>query len=784
MLGGLRRVWMAVALVVAALSLIGVSGSQAQTTSYKYDSQGRLIEVSTPAGLVTTYTYDALGNRITVQVSNASWVSEITDGVFSASSNWYEIFSGLTGNGMRDGSVADWHSVHATDVDYPSYVQVDLQSDRAIQRVDLMSIEGWESNNDGTLLEYKTQNGTNWVTLGTLSNSSSSAYRSYYFNGATARYIRLLKSEDQVTIGEFRIYGGAPPPAPPIAVNDSETTTQNTAKTFDPRVNDSDPNGNPLTIQSVTQPSGQPGAVTFTGTSVTYTPPNGFTGNTSFTYTINDGTGLTATGTVNMTVSAAPPNGEIIPTVYSASSNWANSSTGLNSTGMRDGFNNAANTTHGTNSGTGQYIRVNLGTPQNIARIDLKASVAPGWNANYTNGATVQRSIDGVNWTTVGTVSGLTSTNTVSVSLGGQSAQYIQLVSNGSNYVAVGDFRVYGGDPAPNQPPTAVNDSRTTPKNVPLTFDPRTNDTDPNSDTLTVESVTQPASGTGTASFTGTSVTYTPPSGYSGTATFTYTINDGNGGTSTASIFMTIPANSPPVAVNDAVYTVKNIAQSFDPRANDSDPDSDPLTISGVSNASGGTPVITGGGTGITFTPSNNFLGPASFTYTVSDGQGGQQSATVTVYVSDELVPSSMVATSNIDDDYNLFGLGNDFTHGLDSYPYAKMRDGLVATLDTVHMTENGDTNPSIEVNLGAARTLTFILLHAIDDAFQDGGVHLNGAVLEYWNGSSYQPIATISGATEGGYVWIYAGHVNTSWLRLRKSSAVLGVGDFRILGY
>lgn len=89
--------------------------------------------------------------------------------------------------------------------------------------------------------------------------------------------------------------------AGPTAVNDSLAVTLNTSSTFDPRGNDTDPNGDTLAINSRTD--GAHGTVAInTIASVTYTPAAGYTGADSFTYTISDGRGGTATGTVSVTV--------------------------------------------------------------------------------------------------------------------------------------------------------------------------------------------------------------------------------------------------------------------------------------------------------------------------------------------------------------------------------------------------------------------------------------------------------------------------------------------------
>lgn len=73
--------------------------------------------------------------------------------------------------------------------------------------------------------------------------------------------------------------------------------------------NDSDPDGDPLQIVSVSNPSARGGTVTFDGTRVIYVPPPNFNGPDTFTYTISDGRGGTATATVTVMVRAVndPP---------------------------------------------------------------------------------------------------------------------------------------------------------------------------------------------------------------------------------------------------------------------------------------------------------------------------------------------------------------------------------------------------------------------------------------------------------------------------------------------
>ncbi|MGY3604085.1 MULTISPECIES: DUF4082 domain-containing protein [unclassified Bradyrhizobium] len=117
---------------------------------------------------------------------------------------------------------------------------------------------------------------------------------------------------------------------PPVAANDvGPNVTQNTAVTLTAASlisNDSDPNGDPLTITAVSGASH--GTVTLNvqsnpqNNTITFTPDAGYTGNASFTYTVSDGRGGTATANVSLTVLAP---GQTPVSLFSASSTPAGS---------------------------------------------------------------------------------------------------------------------------------------------------------------------------------------------------------------------------------------------------------------------------------------------------------------------------------------------------------------------------------------------------------------------------------------------------------------------------
>jgi YD repeat-containing protein len=93
------------------------------------------------------------------------------------------------------------------------------------------------------------------------------------------------------------------------------------------------------------------------------------------------------------------------------------------------------------------------------------------------------------------------------------------------------------------QSPIAVDDYVTTPSGTPVTYDPRVNDSDPQSYALTITGTSTPGHGSVTIN-SGTSLTYTPTSGYSGSDSFTYTISNGHGGTATATDHITITSST------------------------------------------------------------------------------------------------------------------------------------------------------------------------------------------------------------------------------------------------
>ncbi len=149
---------------------------------------------------------------------------------------------------------------------------------------------------------------------------------------------------------------------------------------------------------------------------------------------------------------------------------------------------------------------------------------------------------------------------------------------------------------------------------------------------LTITAVSSPVGGT--VAINGSNVEFTPTADFNGAASFTYTLQD-NGTTNSASNFKTSTANvnftitevnDAPTGMNDALSSVAEdsgvrtisfaslLSNDSKGPANES---GQTLTITAVSNPVGGAVVINGNN--VEFTPTGNFNGAASFTYTLQD---------------------------------------------------------------------------------------------------------------------------------------------------------------------
>ncbi len=355
--------------------------------------------------------------------------------------------------------------------------------------------------------------------------------------------------------------------------------------------NDTLPTGS--TITAVTQ--GAHGSVTIApdATSVLYGPDVNFNGTDAFTYTVDDHAGTTGTATVHVTVN-----------------------------------------------------------PTNDAPVALPDSITVAEDADATPVAVLDDAsdVDGDALTILSATNG--SKGSVVITGGGTGLTYQPNPdANGSDsftYTVTDGFPIGGGLVASatatvsvtitpvEDPPVAAPDSITIGQSGPAVAVPvLANDSDPDGDARTITAKTDGAHGTVVITGSGTGLTYQPVAGYLGADTFTYTISDGHGGTAIGTVSVTVAVNHAPNAANDAGLTVPESAgpTTLAVKTNDTDADGDTMTITGKTNGAHGTVTITGGGTGLSYDPNQLYIGTDVFTYTISDGRGGSDTATVLLTV-------------------------------------------------------------------------------------------------------------------------------------------------------
>ncbi|WP_371833313.1 DUF4082 domain-containing protein [Ferirhizobium litorale] len=369
------------------------------------------------------------------------------------------------------------------------------------------------------------------------------------------------------------------PNTAPVAANDNGfVATYNTPLTIAASAiisNDIDADGDVLTI------SGAGGAVNGTVTynsqlnALIFTPTDGHAGAASFTYTISDGRGGTASATVNLTVAEQSTTASLFspadtPTVASVNDPDA----------------------------------VELGV-----RFVASAS-GEITGLRYYKGAQDTGTHVGSLWTSSGTLLA-SATFTNETASGWQTVMFSQpvAISAGTTYVA--SYQSNGFYSAtPNYFTSPIS-------NGPLST----------------------ASGNNGVYAYGAGNEF-PNASYSAT---NYWIDV---------LFEQSASNLAPVAANDAgFFTDVGVARTFQASsllANDSDPDGDSLTVTGVNNAVNGTVSFDSQTNMISFTPTAGYQGPASFTYSISDGNGGTASAQVSITVANEQNVFAANATPSI----------------------------------------------------------------------------------------------------------------------------------------
>ncbi|WP_257969434.1 tandem-95 repeat protein, partial [Vibrio parahaemolyticus] len=364
----------------------------------------------------------------------------------------------------------------------------------------------------------------------------------------------------------------------PVAKDDIATTQEDTAVTIDVLPNDSDVDGDKLSIQSASVPEAQ-GKVEIVDGKLVFTPAENFHGDAEITYTLTDGA-LTDQATVNVTV-------------------------------------NAVNDTPVVESNLADQTLAEDFTPYTI---DLNTAFSDVDNVD----GELTFSVSGNSNVLVSIENGIATISPTADWNGSEILTFKATDPSGESISATVNFTVA---------PVAdiVADKATVVEDTPTIIKVLGNDTFEGGDqVVSLDTNNGPANGTVSVNPDG-SVTYTPNDNYHGTDSFTYIVTSGGVSESTTVNVDVTPVNDAPVAKDDIATTQEDTAVTIDALPNDTDADGDKLSIESASvpKEQGTVEVVDGK---LVFTPAENFNGDAEITYTVTDGQlTDEAKVTVTV---------------------------------------------------------------------------------------------------------------------------------------------------------
>nr|WP_086376443.1 tandem-95 repeat protein [Vibrio parahaemolyticus] len=364
----------------------------------------------------------------------------------------------------------------------------------------------------------------------------------------------------------------------PMAKDDIATTQEDTAVTIDVLPNDSDVDGDKLSIQSASAPEAQ-GKVEIVDGKLVFTPAENFNGDAEIIYTDTDGA-LTDQATVKVTVNAVNDT----PVVESNIADQA----------LAEDF-------------TPYTIDLNTAF-SDVDNVDGELTFSVSGNSNIQ----------------VAIVNGIATITPTADWNGSETLTFTATDPSGESTSQTVNFTVAPVADIVADKATVVEDTSTVIKVL-------GNDTFEGTDkVVSLDTNNGPANGTVSVNPDG-SVTYTPNDNYHGTDSFTYIVTSGGVSESTTVNVDVTPVNDAPVAKDDIATTQEDTAVTIDVLPNDSDVDGDKLSIESASvPKEQGTVEVVGGK--LVFTPAENFNGHAEITYTVTDGQlTDEAKVTVTV---------------------------------------------------------------------------------------------------------------------------------------------------------
>ncbi len=168
--------------------------------------------------------------------------------------------------------------------------------------------------------------------------------------------------------------------------------------------------------------------------------------------------------------------------------------------------------------------------------------------------------------------------------------------------------------------------------------------------------------------------TYTPTANYTGADSFTYTVTDADSGeSSTQTVTITVDPVTDLTATDDSFSTNEDTVLNADVSTNDSTTSGGTLSYALATGAGNGSVIVNADGT-FTYTPTTNYTGPDSFTYTVTDADSGEsdtRTVNLTVNPVTDLTATDDAFSTNEDTVLNADVSTNDSTTSGGTLSYA-----------------------------------------------------------------------------------------------------------------
>ncbi|MDD2840749.1 MAG: tandem-95 repeat protein, partial [Rickettsiales bacterium] len=289
-----------------------------------------------------------------------------------------------------------------------------------------------------------------------------------------------------------------------------------------------------------------------------------------------------------------------------------------------------------------------------------------------------------------------------------------------------------------NDIPVATVTTATTDEDNSITIDVLASASDVDGDTLTIKEVSNGSHGT-TSIVEDTNgnkvIQYTPNSNYFGTDTITYTISDGNGGEITKELTVNVNSvNDVPVANLVSATTDEDNIITIDVLASASDVDGDILSIASVTNGTNGTATIIDDANGnkvIQYVPNANYFGTDTITYTISDGNGGETTKSISVVinsVNDNPIATDDSVSVNEDSTIIINTLNNDtdIEDELSSYNKENINIVAAAAFGVVVLNADGSFAYTPNANFNGNDSFTYNITDSDGATSNTATVHIN----------------------------------------------------------